>query len=367
MLGQTYSPYAAKAPHREARSMAAVTLIAFAALASCVSAPKMGDATGARVTIALGSRVPLPAPNPAAKAAEPKDAQAPKVQPLGAGPKAEAPSPRLDENLPTGDRQVLAKLLGPAESSKSLDGAIVRWRGKEIDPEGQISRPLLVEVLTRLERDLGPEQASPPLAIVDFAKATPEPRLYLVDLQTGKVAAHHVAHGHGARAICRRKGANCVGGRPPLTHRAEIFSNRMNTDASSIGLYQVTASTQGCVEGACGPKIVLAGLDPTNDKALERGIIFHKNPRYFDPKTQRWGRSRGCFVVAPEDIDRVVAHLPVGAMVYAGPAKLHDSLQDRQRFAQAAPAKARPAATQRQNPKLAQRLGAERSRTTIRR
>lgn len=139
------------------------------------------------------------------------------------------------------------------------------------------------------------------LAVIDYSKASTEPRLWLLDLEAGRVLlVEHVAHGRGS-------GEN----------HATRFSNVEGSFQTSLGLY-VAAETY---HGGNGYSLRLDGLDPGfNDRARERLIVIH-GAAYVDPllaeRQGRLGRSYGCPAVRPEVARQVIDQLKGGQLVFA--------------------------------------------------
>jgi len=127
--------------------------------------------------------------------------------------------------------------------------------------------------------------------LVDFSKPSYEKCLWIVNLQTGECLLHTwVAHGKGS-------------GR---TAEAEIFSNQMGSNCSSLGVFLPKYE----FNGKHGLSLRLAGLDwGINHNAELRGIIFHSAPyvnTHNATVNKRQGNSQGCFVVPTEDIKTVI-------------------------------------------------------------
>jgi hypothetical protein len=115
----------------------------------------------------------------------------------------------------------------------------------------------------------------------------------------------------------RYRTAHGKGSDPGHDGRAETFSNAAGSNASALGAYRVGAT----YSGAHGLSLYLDGLDATNSNARARAIVVHSAPymsaefiaRYGQP-----GRSLGCFVVAPSEIEHVARWLEDGVLLYAG-------------------------------------------------
>lgn len=116
------------------------------------------------------------------------------------------------------------------------------------------------------------------LSVIDYSLASTQARLWVFDLQTGRLLFNElVAHG-------KNSGDNY----------AKSFSNQLGSLQSSLGLF-VTKDTY---DGSNGYSLRMEGLDQGfNDKAMERAIVFHGAP-YVNPehieKFGRIGRSWGC-------------------------------------------------------------------------
>ncbi len=141
------------------------------------------------------------------------------------------------------------------------------------------------------------------VAIVDFARPSAIPRLYLVDLLAGRVSTMLVAHGKGSD--------------PDHTGMLRLFSNVDGSAATSEGAY-LTGEAYSGIHGASRR---LIGLDPTNDAAERRAVVIH-SAWYVGPdivaKQAVLGRSDGCFAVSPADIGPLLARLGRGRLLYAG-------------------------------------------------
>lgn len=116
------------------------------------------------------------------------------------------------------------------------------------------------------------------ISIVDFSKPSTEKRLYVIDLEKGKLLFKSlVAHG-------RNSGDNW----------AKYFSNEPGSYKSSLGFYRCAETYMG----EHGYSMRLDGLDQgLNHKARERAIVMHGADYVcndFCEKQGRLGRSFGC-------------------------------------------------------------------------
>lgn len=141
------------------------------------------------------------------------------------------------------------------------------------------------------------------LAIVDFRLPSIAPRLFLVDIPKNETRAFRTAHGRGSDR--------------DHDGLAESFSNAGGSLASSLGAY----STGKRYYGGHGLSLRLMGLEPSNDAALARAIVLHSadymTPEYIR-RFGRPGRSFGCFVMDPAQLETVIVFLEGGVLLFAG-------------------------------------------------
>lgn len=140
------------------------------------------------------------------------------------------------------------------------------------------------------------------IGIVDFSKGSNEARFHVVDLASGTVESHFVAHGRGSD--------------PDHSGFVERFSNRIGSEASSNGTY-ITADTY---QGKYGLSMKVKGLDESNNNAESRAIVIH-NAWYAEPdmiaQHGKLGRSEGCFAFSRASQWKVMNRLYAGRMIYA--------------------------------------------------
>ena len=139
------------------------------------------------------------------------------------------------------------------------------------------------------------------LAVIDYARPSTEPRLWVFDLEGPSLLfVEHVAHGRGS-------GENL----------AQQFSNRDGSHQSSLGLFR----TGETYEGGNGYSLRLDGLEPgLNDRARERAIVMH-GATYVDPlqalRQGRLGRSFGCPAVRTAVARPLIDAIKQGQLLYA--------------------------------------------------
>lgn len=174
--------------------------------------------------------------------------------------------------------------------------------GPVIDPEGLIRPDLCERALAALDAHAGLQRDR--VYVVDFARHSAEPRLFEIDLESGRVNAFRTAHG--------------VGSDPGHTGVPRAFSNIPNSNASSVGAYRTGGASWGRRHG---PNVLLDGLEPTNDQARARAIIVHAAD-YCEPEVVarqgKLGRSFGCFATSFADLPYLRERMGEGRLLYAG-------------------------------------------------
>jgi hypothetical protein len=139
------------------------------------------------------------------------------------------------------------------------------------------------------------------LAIIDYSLPSTQPRLWVFDLNSGRLLYRElVAHG-------RNSGDNY----------AQHFSNGLGSLQSSLGLFR----TLDTYTGNNGYSLRMDGLDVGfNDKALQRAIVMHGAP-YVDvglSHTQgRIGRSWGCPAVNAGIARQLIDTLKGGQFIFS--------------------------------------------------
>ena len=140
------------------------------------------------------------------------------------------------------------------------------------------------------------------IAIADFSKPSSEPRFHVVDLASGQVESHRVAHGRGSD--------------PAHSGYLERFSNDFGSYATSSGTY----TTGDYYDGKYGLSMKVRGLDWSNSNAEPRAIVIH-NAWYAEPEMVEahgmLGRSEGCFAMSRQSQYEVMRKLAGGRMIYA--------------------------------------------------
>lgn len=193
-------------------------------------------------------------------------------------------------------------------------------------PHRRLDRALLEEALASYDlhvcqrgSGVGPTE----IVIVDFARHSTEPRLYIVDLERGAGIDTPIVVAHG------------IGSDPDDDGYATAFGNAEESWMSSLG----AARGAELYRGRNGLSLRLDGLDPSNSAMRPRDIVVHsyalERRRYFNhshvaARGGKPGTSEGCFVVEPHHRDRLYDRLRDGGFLYAGLGK--ESAAWRQQF-----------------------------------
>jgi L,D-transpeptidase catalytic domain len=188
-----------------------------------------------------------------------------------------------------------------AASSAANEAAELSSRLAELPggPNRQALDAALSSYLSALSR--GAVARSRLLTLIDYTRPSTEPRLWVLDLDTGRVIYRElVAHG-------RRTGDNI----------ARYFSNEMGSLMTSLGLFV----TELPYIGQNGYSLRLRGLDPgINDHAYDRAIVLHGAPYVSEANATRFGRlgrSWGCPAVRPAIARRLIDTVKGGTVLFA--------------------------------------------------
>ncbi|HLW20125.1 MAG TPA: murein L,D-transpeptidase catalytic domain family protein [Cyclobacteriaceae bacterium] len=187
-------------------------------------------------------------------------------------------SPILSANInPTG-------IFNNGDELKPLAGNVEMLSNQILDKlknESQLPRKEVVQFAIAGYMNLleeGKISSGSPLSIIDFSLPSSKERLWIIDLEEGKLLHHSlVSHGRNSGDLMAKK-----------------FSNVNSSFMSSLGFY-VTGETY---QGKHGYSLRLDGVEKGfNDLARERAIVIHGADyanRDFVKSTGRLGRSLGC-------------------------------------------------------------------------
>jgi hypothetical protein len=139
------------------------------------------------------------------------------------------------------------------------------------------------------------------LTVIDYSRPSTKPRLWVLDLATGKVLFEElVAHGQGSGGVVATK-----------------FSDEPDSHQSSLGLF-VTEETY---TGKHGYSLRLQGLeDGVNSRARERAIVIHAADYVSKAAVDalgRLGRSWGCPALGRDVAKRVIDKIKGGSLIFS--------------------------------------------------
>ena len=150
-------------------------------------------------------------------------------------------------------------------------------------------------------RSSGQVQNDRLLTVIDYSRASTQPRLWVLDLEREQLLFEElVAHGQGSGENFARR-----------------FSNADGSHQTSLGLFR-TADTY---VGGNGYSLRLDGLEAGfNDRARERAIVMHGAPYVSDDNVRavgRLGRSHGCPALRPSIARSIIDTIKQGSLVFA--------------------------------------------------
>ncbi|MCK6538382.1 MAG: murein L,D-transpeptidase catalytic domain family protein, partial [Polyangiaceae bacterium] len=182
----------------------------------------------------------------------------------------------------------------------------------KLDPTGLIRRGLLEDAIAFFDINKPHIPKQKYFVVVDLAPYSGKDRFFLVNVTTGVVEPHKVAHGDGTD--------------PDNDGYADYFSNKSGSHMSSLGFYL----TGEIYDGTHPHSMRIDGLSPdgspngmANTNARNRLIVVHEASYVDDNKTTQQGRSNGCFALDPTIEASVVDRIYAGSMMYAATAPLH--------------------------------------------
>jgi hypothetical protein len=176
----------------------------------------------------------------------------------------------------------------------------------QLDPTGEIPRGMLEDAIIYFDvnKALIPQQTY--FVVVDLSQYSGHDRFWLVDISSGAVEKHMVAHGAGSD--------------PNNTGYATLFSNTPGSNMSSLGFFL----TGELYDGTHPHSMRIDGLSPdgslngmANTNVRERDVVVHEADYVSDSNTDQQGRSDGCFALDPDIELSMVDRITGGTLMYA--------------------------------------------------
>ena len=185
------------------------------------------------------------------------------------------------------------------------------WRNHFAEPTDEnISETLWEAALDSLQSHIDEPRLVIPniVTLVDFDMRSNENRMWVLNLEDGTVL-HNVVTSHGSGAGATQN--------PRLECR--FVGNVQESLLSSVGAYATALNSRFTTAGSRGHTVrrtalAVHGLDPTNNNAFIRRILFH-GAWYVNRNSA--GRSNGCFATEDRINDRIVPGIVGGSFVYA--------------------------------------------------
>ena len=168
-----------------------------------------------------------------------------------------------------------------------------------VDPTDIVPKDLLADALGFFDVNSDQLQNTDYVTVVDFSRPSSKKRFFIIDMNSGAVEAHQVAHGTGSD--------------PNDTGMAKIFGNKENSNMSSLGFFR----TMDIYDGKHPHSLQIEGLSATDDQVCQRHVIVHE-AAYVHDDGAKTGRSNGCFALSQAVARRITDELKHGSLIYAG-------------------------------------------------
>jgi hypothetical protein len=185
-------------------------------------------------------------------------------------------------------------------------------RYDRLDPDDVVPRGMLEDAILYFDVNQAHIPKHSYLVVVDLALYSGKDRFWLVDLTSGAVESHKVAHGDGSD--------------PNNDGYATAFSNTPGSHMSSLGFYL----TGEIYDGTHPHSMRLDGLTKDgspnqmeNTNARSRLIVVHEASYVNDANTGQQGRSNGCPALDPDIEADLVDKIYGGSLMYLAIAELN--------------------------------------------
>ena len=169
---------------------------------------------------------------------------------------------------------------------------------RNLDPSRLVPQRRLREAMAFLRKNISAFANRRNIVLIDYGLPSSAKRFYIVNLTSGAVQRHLVAHGRGSD--------------PDFDGYANYFSNEHGSKMTSLGFY-VTAETY---DGNHGTSLRLNGLSSSNSASRERAIVIH-GASYVRSDLNPIGRSWGCPALDESVVQSVISQIKGGSLIYA--------------------------------------------------
>lgn len=196
-------------------------------------------------------------------------------------------------------------------SLPDAERAEIVHRYDRLDPTNQIPRGLLEDAILYYDMNLPLIPKTQFFVVTDMSLYSGKDRYWLVDVATGAVEAHKVAHGDGSD--------------PDNNGYADSFGNVDGSHKTSLGFYL----TGEIYDGTHPHSMRLDGLSKdgspngmANTNVRPRLIVVHEASYVDDANTRQQGRSNGCLALDPEIEVSMVDRIHDGTLIYVATSSL---------------------------------------------
>ena len=181
-----------------------------------------------------------------------------------------------------------------------------------LDPNKQVPRGLLEDAMIFYDVNYAVIPKHSWFVVVDLSLYSGKDRFWMVNLSTGAVEKHKVAHGDGSD--------------PDNNGYATLFSNVNGSHMSSLGF----ALTGEIYDGTHPHSMRLDGVSPDggpngmeNTAIRDRLIVVHEASYVDDANASQQGRSNGCLALDPDIEVSVVDRIHDGTLIYSATSPLN--------------------------------------------
>ena len=181
-----------------------------------------------------------------------------------------------------------------------------------LDATDLIPRGLLEDAILYFDVNKPQLPRTKDFVVVDLSKYSGKDRFWIVDVTTGAVEKHKVAHGDGSD--------------PDNNGYATLFSNVEGSHKSSLGFYL----TGEIYNGTHPHSMRLDGLSAdgspngmANTNVRDRLIVVHEASYVDDGNASQQGRSNGCLALDPSIEAGVVDRIHDGTLIYVATSALN--------------------------------------------
>jgi len=190
--------------------------------------------------------------------------------------------------------------------------AAIVGRYDALDPDDLVPRGLLEDAIIYYDVNLPLIPKHAYMVVVDLSLYSGKDRFWMVDLASGAVEPHKVAHGDGSD--------------PDNDGYATLFGNVEGSHMSSLGFYLSGEIYDGTHPHSMRIDGLSAEGSPNelaNTNVRDRLIVVHEASYVDDTNTSQQGRSNGCFALDPGIEVDVVDRIHDGTLMYAATSPLN--------------------------------------------